>query len=79
MAYTMMFYNLENLYDTVGDPKTDDDSFTPVGERRWTIERYNQKLDNLSEVFSAVSSAFGGFTNPAERVALPLKKASRIF
>ena len=39
MAYTMMFYNLENLYDTVEDPKTDDDSFTPVGERRWTIDR----------------------------------------
>jgi endonuclease/exonuclease/phosphatase family metal-dependent hydrolase len=61
MAYTMMFYNLENLYDTVEDPKTDDDSFTPVGERRWTIDRYNQKLDNLSEVFTAVSNAHGGF------------------
>ena len=61
MAYTMMFYNLENLYDTIEDPKTDDDCFTPTGEKRWTVERYNQKLDNLSEVFSAVSNAYGGF------------------
>ena len=61
MAYTFMFYNLENLYDTVSDPNTDDDDFTPVGEKRWTPERYRIKLDNLSEVVSAVASAGGGF------------------
>ena len=56
-----MFYNLENLYDTVDDPKTNDDEFTPTGVKRWTIDRYNKKLENLSQVFSAVSSAYGGF------------------
>lgn len=61
MAYTMMFYNLENLYDTIEDPTVDDNEFTPVGEKRWSLERYNQKLDNLSEVFTAVSNAYGGF------------------
>ena len=61
MAYTLMFYNLENLYDTADDPETNDDEFTPSGEKRWTIDRYYTKLDNLSEVVGAVASAQGGF------------------
>lgn len=61
MSQTIMFYNLENLYDTIEDPKTNDDEFTPVGDKRWTNEKYQHKLANLSEVFGAVASAFGGF------------------
>ena len=34
MAYTFMFYNLENLYDTLDDPSTDDDEYTPMGDKR---------------------------------------------
>ena len=56
MAYTLMFYNLENLYDTVDDPITADDDFTPMGDRRWTRDKYQRKLSNLSEIFSAVAS-----------------------
>ena len=56
-----MFYNLENLYDTVNDPKVADDEFTPVGDKRWTEERYWSKLENLSQVFSAVASSYGNF------------------
>lgn len=61
MAYTVMFYNLENLYDTIDDPLTNDDEFTPSGAKRWTHQKYEKKLDNLSEVFSAVSNSYGGF------------------
>ena len=61
MAYTLMFYNLENLYDTVDDPLTDDDDFTPMGDKRWTRDKYLKKLANLSEIFSAVASAHNGF------------------
>lgn len=61
MSYSIMFYNLENLYDTVDDPKTDDNDFTPNGVKRWTPDRYGKKLENLSQVFSAVASAYGGF------------------
>lgn len=56
-----MFYNLENLYDTIDDPKTNDDEYTPQGDKRWTQEKYLRKLSNLSDVFGAVASAFGGF------------------
>ena len=61
MAYTVMFYNLENLYDTVDDSGRYDDQFTPIGDRRWTRDKYLQKLSNLSEIFSSVASAHGGF------------------
>ena len=61
MAYTFMFYNLENLYDTIDDPSTEDDDFTPMGDMRWTRDKYFKKLSNLSEIFSTVASAHNGF------------------
>ena len=61
MVCSVMFYNLENLYDTKNDPNKDDDDFTPSGNRRWTQIKYQRKLENLGEVFQAVSSLPGGF------------------
>jgi hypothetical protein len=29
---TIAFYNVENLFDTVNNPKTADDDFTPTGK-----------------------------------------------
>ena len=29
---TVMFYNVENLFDTVDDPKTQDEEFLPTSE-----------------------------------------------
>lgn len=46
------FYNVENLFDTVNDPQTNDDEFTPTGENQWTLDRYQTKLMRLSEVIS---------------------------
>ncbi len=31
----LMFYNVENLFDTSDDPATEDDEFLPGGLRRW--------------------------------------------
>lgn len=59
MSRLVMFYNLENLYDTVKDPGRDDAEFTPAGEKRWTPERYRTKLHNLSEVVEAVAKSGG--------------------
>ena len=56
-----MFWNVENLYDTLSDPNIEYNEFTPTGEKRWTIDKYNRRLDNLSQVFSAISDAQGGF------------------
>ena len=65
MSQTIMFYNLENLYDTIDDPMKDDDEFTPMGDKRWTREKYMLKLQNLSAVFGAVASSYGGFPSVA--------------
>jgi len=33
---TVAFYNVENLFDTINDPKTFDDDRTPKGRDKWT-------------------------------------------
>lgn len=48
------FYNVENLFDLVDDPATDDDEFTPNGNLNWTLERYNTKLDHIAEVIDGM-------------------------
>ncbi len=53
--YSILFYNVENLFDTQDDPQTEDDSFTPDGELHWTYKRLSQKLLNLSKVILSVS------------------------
>ncbi len=50
-----IFYNTENFFDTIKDPKTDDAEFTPTGTAHWTAERYQHKLDNISKVLAAMS------------------------
>lgn len=47
---TIAFYNVENLYDTINDPGVKDGDFTPEGDLEWTEERYEAKLDRVSEV-----------------------------
>lgn len=47
------FYNLENLFDTIVDSDVNkilQDDFTPEGDHRFTSERYQEKLENLSRV-----------------------------
>ena len=61
MAHTVMFWNVENLYDTIADPHLEYNAFTPTGEKRWTIDKYNRRLDNLSQVFASIADEQGGF------------------
>ncbi|AUC86041.1 endonuclease [Polaribacter sp. ALD11] len=49
---TIGFYNVENLFDTVDDPKTFDDDYTTDGKRKWTDKRYRIKIKKLSSVIS---------------------------
>ena len=44
------FYNVENLFDTIDDPLTIDEDFTPAGKLQWTAPRYTEKLSRISEV-----------------------------
>lgn len=48
--FTVGFYNVENLFDTLDDPAIRDEEFTPGSKKEWTPERYRQKLENLAKV-----------------------------
>lgn len=49
-SLTVAFYNLENLFDTKDDPKTNDEEFLPEGSYEWTEARYLQKLEQMAKV-----------------------------
>ena len=50
---TVMFFNVENLFDPEDDPLKDDDAYTPDGDYHWTRSRYRDKLDAVSKVIVA--------------------------
>ncbi|MCP4553043.1 MAG: endonuclease [Bacteroidetes bacterium] len=45
----IVFYNVENLFDHLDDPKTLDDDFTSSGNHYWTKKRYDQKLNKIGQ------------------------------
>lgn len=48
--FTVAFYNVENLFDTLDSPNTKDEEYLPSSEKNWNTDKYNQKLNNLSQV-----------------------------
>lgn len=46
----LMFYNVENLFDTVDDPATNDEEFLPEGEKSWSQQRLYKKINNTYRV-----------------------------
>jgi len=52
--FTIGFYNVENLFDTVNDPAILDDEFTPGTDKNWTKKRYNKKIFKLGTTLSNV-------------------------
>jgi len=46
--FSVMFYNVENLFDTVDDTTKNDEEFLPGGLRRWTASRYHRKLSAVA-------------------------------
>lgn len=53
--YTVMSYNVENLFDTIDDPKIPDEEFLPESEKEWTRDRYQKKLADISKVISEIN------------------------
>ncbi|MFZ4400193.1 MAG: endonuclease/exonuclease/phosphatase family protein [Bacteroidales bacterium] len=56
----IMFYNLENFFDTRNDSITLDDDYTSFGMKHWGREKYNTKLNNTYKVIASV----GGWEPP---------------
>ncbi|WP_107037330.1 endonuclease/exonuclease/phosphatase family protein [Brumimicrobium mesophilum] len=76
------FYNVENLFDTINDPKTKDEDFLPESEKKWTGNRYQDKLEKLATVLTHPSEnnpLFVGFAEIENRfVVLDLMKTGRL-
>ncbi len=56
LATTIAFYNVENLFDTIDDPNTNDAEFLPGGANRWTPQRYQAKLENMARVIAGIGN-----------------------
>ncbi len=54
-GFVVVSYNVENLFDTINNPDTDDDEFTPEGDRHWNSWRYRNKLNNIWKVLAATN------------------------
>ena len=50
------FYNLENLFDTLDTPDTNDADFLPGGRLLWNTEKYISKQHNMAKVISQLGT-----------------------
>lgn len=50
------FYNLENLFDTIDDPKINDQEFLPGTAKNYNTSIYMDKLGKLSDVLSQIGT-----------------------
>jgi hypothetical protein len=87
IIHTVAFYNFENLFDTINDPMTNDEEWTPNGAMRWTAKKYKMKLENLSRVLSEIGTGentnnsptlIGGAEIENQRVLEDLVKQSKL-
>ena len=51
-VYGVMFYNLENLFDTINNNGRNDYEFTAQGAYQWTAAKYWQKQHNMAYAIS---------------------------
>jgi len=51
---TIAFYNVENLFDTINNPDTFDDDFTPNGKNGYTSKVYWEKINRTGRVISNI-------------------------
>jgi hypothetical protein len=54
-SVSIMFWNVENLFDPFDDSLTRDEEFTPAGIYAWTWNRFNHKLNNIYKVIMSAS------------------------
>ncbi len=50
------FYNLENLFDTLDTPTTNDADFLPGGRLSWNTEKYISKQANMAKVIALLGA-----------------------
>lgn len=77
-----VFYNVENLFDTIDDPEKKDEDFLPSSDKKWNTKRYLDKLNKLSKVIThdqPSNPIFIGFAEVENRfVVRDLTKTGRL-
>jgi len=51
-GHPIVFYNVENLFDTLDSPGISDEEFTPTSEKGWNSTRYADKLKKLAKAIT---------------------------
>ena len=52
--YRIMFYNVENYFDTKDDPEKNDNDFLPESKKHWTYNKMEEKRNSIAKVITAV-------------------------
>jgi predicted extracellular nuclease len=47
---SILFYNVENLFDTIDDPLKDDAEFSPGSKSDWNSPKYKTKISHIGQV-----------------------------
>lgn len=63
--YSVAFYNLENLFDTINDPNKRDEDFLPEGANSWTPDKYEAKVKRMAEVIARLGVETTGGIPPS--------------
>lgn len=66
------FYNVENLFDLVDDPLTEDEEFSVGGRKNHTQEILDLKLQNLAEILADLNADLVGLCEVENRVVLKM-------
>ncbi len=64
--FKLVFYNVEKLYDIIDDPVTNDDAYTPDGDKKWNEKRYNKKIEDLAKVIFSIDNSLPDIIGLAE-------------
>lgn len=48
-SVVILWWNVENAFDTLDDPQTQDEDFTPQGRLAWTSARYYRKMAQIAK------------------------------
>ncbi|MDO5460542.1 MAG: endonuclease/exonuclease/phosphatase family protein [Bacteroidales bacterium] len=54
--YSVGFYNLENLFDTIHDKGKNDFEYLPDGTNKWGTLKYTNKLSNMAKVLNEMGT-----------------------
>lgn len=70
-SFGIAFWNLENYCDTIDDFYGDDE-FTPAGKRNWNSEKFNNKIQKLSQVIDELNVTILGVCEVEKKENLEL-------